>query len=87
MFGLTYWEPYTLVKDGSHEKEPFMFFYVCGGTLQGNYTTAFALSKQPHLTPTLHSRLAEVATSIGIEDSQFCTVDNTCFDQRGRRAQ
>merc|ERR1712072_526047 len=78
MFGLTYWEPYTIVKDGSQEDEPFIFFYVCGGTLQGNYTTAFAVGKQPHLTPTLHKRLADIAAGIGLHDSDFCTVNNTC---------
>jgi len=79
MFGLTYWEPYTVVKDGSLDDEPFVFFYVCGGTLQGNYTTAFALAKTPWLTPSLHTRLSGIATSIGLHDSDFCTVNNTCF--------
>lgn len=82
MFGLTYWEPYTIVKDGSLETEPFVFFYVCGGTLQGNYTTAFAIAKTPHLTPSLHTRLAGIAESIGLNDNDFCTVNNTCFDNK-----
>jgi len=79
MFGLSYWEPYTLVKDGSREAEPFLFFYVCGGTLQGNYTTAFALAKTPYLTPSLHTRLSGVVTSIGLQEKDFCIVNNSCF--------
>lgn len=83
MFGLTYWEPYTIVKDGSREKEPFVLFYVCGGTLQGNYTTAFAVGRSPTLTPTLHTRLAGIIEGIGMKDSDFCQVDNSCFAEGG----
>ena len=82
MFGLTYWEPYTIVKDASNESEPFVFFYVCGGTLQGNYTTAFALAKMPVPTTTLHARLASVAASVGLREADFCHVDNGCFGGR-----
>jgi len=79
MFGLTYWEPYTIVKDATNEREPFVFFYVCGGTLQGNYTTAFALARTPTPSASLHARLATVAASIGLHQADFCQNDNTCF--------
>ena len=47
MFGMDYMEPYMVVKDASAEKEPFIFLYVCGSTMQGNYTTAFVLARKP----------------------------------------
>ena len=78
MFGLTFWEPYTVVKTALDEEEPYLFFYVCGGTLQGNYTTAFALATKPVLKdPTSLRRQVE---KIGLKWTDFCTVDNKCFD-------
>lgn len=80
MFGLTYWEPYTLVHDGSKEAEPFLLFYVCGGTVQGNYTTAFALAAAPSTTPAAQTRIAGIVESkLQMQWSNWCTVDNSCF--------
>jgi hypothetical protein len=39
MLGLSYVENFTMVHDGRHETEPFMFMYGCGATKQGKYTT------------------------------------------------
>ena len=81
MFGLTFWEPYTVVVDGTAEAEPFVFFYVCGGTLQGNYTTAFALARTPTASPALRVKIRGAAEKAGLSWSDFCTVDNSCFKQ------
>ena len=79
MFGLNYVEPYLVVKDASKEKEPYLFFYVCGGTLQGNYTTAFVLARSPSLSSSVETEVANVARSMGMKWSDFCINNNTCF--------
>ena len=58
-----------------------MFLYVCGGTIQGNYTTAFVLARQPHITlPETKAAMSTIAASIGMHMPDFCTNNNTCFD-------
>ena len=82
MFGLTFWENYTIVSDKSQEKvDPYLLFYVCGGTMNGNYTTAFALAKTPYLGDVGRASLAKDVTSLGMNWTRdFCTVDNSCFE-------
>ena len=80
MSGLSFHEPYTVVASQTKEQgEPFVFFYVCGGTLQGNYTTAFVLARKPAVGAATQAQLAAVAKRIGLSWSDFCTVDNSCF--------
>ena len=78
MFGLTFREPYTVVAAALDEDEPYLFFYVCGGTLQGNYTTSFVLSTKPTLKH--NTSLRAHVERIGLKWKDFCTVDNKCFD-------
>lgn len=80
MFGLNYVEPYLVVKDASVSSEPFLFFYVCGSTMQGNYTTAFVLGKTPTLSAEAEKAASLVAESIGLKWSDFCVNNNTCFN-------
>jgi FtsP/CotA-like multicopper oxidase with cupredoxin domain len=81
MFGLTFWENYTVVSDKSQEDvDPYLLFYVCGGTMNGNYTTAFALAKTPYLGDVGRASLAKDVASMGMKwTPDFCTVDNSCF--------
>eukprot|EP00936_MAST-01D_sp_MAST-1D-sp1_P002894 g2894.t1 len=82
MSGLSFHEPYTVVAQQTEEAgelEPFIFFYVCGGTLQGNYTTAFVLGRSPTVGAATQQRLAAEAKRIGLSWDDFCTVDNRCF--------
>lgn len=81
MFGLTFWENYTIVSDKSQEKvDPYVLFYVCGGTMNGNYTTTFALAKTPYLGDVGRASLAKDVASLGMNWTRdFCTVNNTCF--------
>ena len=81
MFGLNYREPYLVVKDASREEEPYLFFYVCGRTMQGNYTTAFVLARKPTLSSSVENEIANVASSIGMNWRDFCTNNNTCFSR------
>jgi FtsP/CotA-like multicopper oxidase with cupredoxin domain len=77
MFGLTFEENYTVVTNGLREKEPYLFFYVCGQTLQGNYTTAFVLATKPTMINS--SSLRQNVERIGLKWKDFCVVNNTCF--------
>jgi hypothetical protein len=53
---------------------------VCGGTMNGNYTTAFALAKTPYLGDVGRASLARDVASLGMNWTRdFCTVNNTCF--------
>ena len=81
MFGLTFWENYTVVRDASREGvDPYVLFYVCGGTLDGNYTTTFALARTPTLGAAGRARLAADVRALGMNWTRdFCTVNNTCF--------
>lgn len=78
MFGIGYEENYTVVHDGSAEREPFMFLYACGATKQGQYVSGLVLAKQPTVSATLRARIARVATAAGFDDAEWCDVDNTC---------
>ena len=80
MFGMNYMEPYMVVKDARADKEPFIFMYVCGSTMQGNYTTAFVLAQKPTLGTEAETKVAQVAESIGLHYADFCTNNNTCFN-------
>ena len=83
MFGLTFWENYTVVRDASHEAvDPYVLFYVCGGTLNGNYTTAFAIAREPVLGSSGRMRLSKDVAAIGMNwTNDFCTVNNTCYSK------
>jgi len=79
MYGLSYLENFTIVHDGTSESEPFLFFYGCGSTIQGAYVTGFVMAKTPVASPTLKSRIAEVAHKSGFNDQDsWCEVDNSC---------
>eukprot|EP01065_Artemidia_motanka_P046194 TRINITY_DN6947_c0_g1_i1.p1 TRINITY_DN6947_c0_g1~~TRINITY_DN6947_c0_g1_i1.p1 ORF type:complete len:307 (+),score=104.60 TRINITY_DN6947_c0_g1_i1:75-923(+) len=80
MYSLTYWEPYTVVHDGSREKDPFVLFYVCGGTIQGNYTTAFAVASTPTVSAATSKRIQSIVEDkLGQDWADWCTVDNSCM--------
>ena len=79
MFGMDYMEPYMVVKDASAQQEPFLFLYVCGSTMQGNYTTAFVLAQKPTLSAAASNEVAKIAQSIGLDYNDFCVNNNTCF--------
>jgi hypothetical protein len=81
MYGLSYLENFTIVHDGTAEKEPFIFLYGCGSTKQGAYVTGFVMGKQPVMSPSLQKRVADVAAQNGFDDFEtpgaWCTVDNS----------
>eukprot|EP01062_Namystynia_karyoxenos_P038567 TRINITY_DN27_c0_g1_i2.p1 TRINITY_DN27_c0_g1~~TRINITY_DN27_c0_g1_i2.p1 ORF type:complete len:672 (+),score=268.69 TRINITY_DN27_c0_g1_i2:70-2085(+) len=82
MYGLSYQENFTVVHDGTAEKEPFAFFYGCGETKQGAYVTGFVIARTPTASPTLKARIADVATKNGFDPAQWCDVDNSCSAAR-----
>ena len=80
MFGLDFHEPYTVLDHEPEGDDAFVFFYVCGQTLQGNYTTALVLGRRPEgVGAATRARLATVAARNGLAWPDFCDVDNTCF--------
>jgi len=78
MFGIGYEEDYTVIHDGSKEREPFMFLYACGQTKQGLYVSGLVLAKQPKASKSLRARIDAVAKQAGFEPSDWCDVDNSC---------
>ena len=69
-----------MVYDGTAEHVPFVVYYVCGGTVLGNYTTAFALARAPVLSTSSEARLRSVVEGqLGMHWSDWCSVDNSCF--------
>jgi len=78
MYGLSYLENFTVVHDGSAEKEPFFVLYGCGSTKQGAYVTGFAFAKTPTASASLKTRLAEVISQNGFGSDTWCEVDNSC---------
>lgn len=82
MYGLSYLENFTIVHDGTQEREPFIFLYGCGSTKQGRYVTAFVMGKKPTASVTLERRTSQVAAQNGFDDYQtpgvWCVVDNSC---------
>eukprot|EP00929_Paragymnodinium_shiwhaense_P119436 TRINITY_DN91334_c0_g1_i1.p1 TRINITY_DN91334_c0_g1~~TRINITY_DN91334_c0_g1_i1.p1 ORF type:complete len:671 (+),score=117.63 TRINITY_DN91334_c0_g1_i1:61-2073(+) len=83
MYGLSYLENFTIVHDGTQEKEPFVFLYGCGSTKQGAYVTGFVMGKQPVASAALTKRIAEVAKKNGFDDpDSWCTVDNSCVHSK-----
>lgn len=88
MYGLSYLENFTIVHDGTQEKEPFFFLYGCGSTIQGGYVTGFVMAKMPHATPTLSERIAQIAKQNGFDENDaWCEVDNTCGPVDGPSSQ
>lgn len=81
MFGIGYQERYTVVHDGSREAEPFIFFYACGKTKQGEYVSGLVLAKTPTVSASLKARIAKVAQEHGFDDGEWCDVDNSCAAQ------
>lgn len=84
MYGLTYYENYTVVHDGTQEVEPFVLFYVCGKTMQGAYPAGLAFGKMPTASMSLKARIADVLAQNGFRDEDWCDVDNSCSDDAER---
>ena len=78
MLGLRYLENFTILHDGRHEEEPFLFMYGCGATKQGRYTTAFALGRAKVASAALDAKISAVAAANGFKASEWCVVNNTC---------
>lgn len=81
MYGLTYYENYTVVHDGTQEAEPFVLFYVCGETMQGTYPAGLAFGKDLTASTALKARIADVLVQNGFRDEDWCDVDNTCAEE------
>jgi NAD(P)-dependent dehydrogenase (short-subunit alcohol dehydrogenase family) len=82
MLGLGYVENFTVVHDGRHEQEPYLFLYGCGATKQGAYTTGFAIAQTPTASDALAAKILAVAAKAGFNTSDFCVVDNSCVADR-----
>jgi hypothetical protein len=78
MLGLRYVENFTILHDGRHEAEPFLFMYGCGATKQGAYTTGFAIAQAKTASAALDAKIRSIATANGFGADEWCVVNNTC---------
>jgi len=82
-FGLTFWENYYIVGQGSD----WQFVRYVGHTLQGGYKGAFVLSKSGALSEQSMAQVRVVAAEQGINLNDFCKVKNQACATRSSTPQ
>jgi len=78
MFGLGYSENWTVMHDGSKFSEPFIVFYACGVTKQGEYVSGLIIAKTPSISTALQRKIADILSTNGFDPSDWCDIDNSC---------
>lgn len=79
MFGLTFWENWSVIGEGGEGDGEWKFIYYNGHTLQGNYEGAFVYSRSTSLSPTVLPDVYKVARANKLDPTKFCKIRNTCF--------
>lgn len=77
MFGLTFWENWSVIGENAKGESPFKFIYYNGRTRQNTYEGAFVYSRTAELSPDAMASVYRIAKDAGMEPAQFCQIRNS----------
>uniref|UniRef100_A0A7S3K1U5 VDE lipocalin domain-containing protein n=1 Tax=Aureoumbra lagunensis TaxID=44058 RepID=A0A7S3K1U5_9STRA len=79
LFGLTFWENWSvLAQNAPEETEEWKFVYYSGKTTQNTYTGAFVYARTPDLKPVTLDHIYTAVRNAGFEPETFCSINNDC---------
>lgn len=78
MFGLTFWENWSVIGQNAKDEPEFKFVHYSGRTSQNTYEGAFVYAREPTLPPAAKASVYAIARNAGMEPSTFCAVRNDC---------
>eukprot|EP00630_Chrysocystis_fragilis_P004438 CAMPEP_0197394658 /NCGR_PEP_ID=MMETSP1165-20131217/5708_1 /TAXON_ID=284809 /ORGANISM="Chrysocystis fragilis, Strain CCMP3189" /LENGTH=440 /DNA_ID=CAMNT_0042920383 /DNA_START=29 /DNA_END=1351 /DNA_ORIENTATION=+ len=77
MFGLTFWENWSVLgQNRPGDPDEWKFVYYTGKTTQNTYEGAFVYSRSPELAETARKDVYALATRAGIDPNSFCLIRN-----------
>jgi lipocalin len=76
MFGLTFWENWSVIGENTKDEPEFKFVHYSGRTSQNTYEGAFVYAREPSLPAGAKKHVYEIAKSAGWTPSEFCAVRN-----------
>ena len=76
MFGLTFWENWSVIGQNSKDEPEFKFVHYSGKTSQNTYEGAFVYAREPALPPGAKAHVYQLAKQAGWAPSEFCAVRN-----------
>lgn len=84
MFGLTFWENWSVLGESAADEPEFKFVHYSGRTSQNTYEGAFVYAREPELPEGAKKHVYSIARAAGMEPKTFCAVRNdaaTCAAQ------
>lgn len=78
MFGLTFWENWSVLGQNPPNEPDWTFVYYTGKTTQNTYEGAFVYARQPQLPPAARDSVFALARKAGLDPTTFCAVRNDC---------
>ncbi|KAH8097806.1 VDE lipocalin domain-containing protein [Aureococcus anophagefferens] len=87
MFGLTFWENWSVIGENAKDEPEFKFIHYSGKTSQNTYEGAFVYAREPTLPPAAKKSVYRIAKEAGMVPANFCAVRNdlaTCGATRPR---
>ncbi|KAJ1446659.1 hypothetical protein M885DRAFT_545620 [Pelagophyceae sp. CCMP2097] len=78
MFGLTFWENWSILGENAKGEAPFKFVYYTGRTTQNTYDGAFVYAREPQLPVAAKPAVYAIARRAGLQPEKFCLVKNDC---------
>ena len=76
MFGLTFWENWSVIGENSKDEPEFKFVHYSGKTSQNTYEGAFVYAREPSLPAGAKQHVYALAKQAGWSPSEFCAVRN-----------
>ena len=78
MFGLTFWENWSVLGENAKDEPQFKFVYYTGRTTQNTYDGAFVYAREPALPAAAKDHVYALARDAGMDPAKFCAVRNDC---------
>jgi hypothetical protein len=76
MFGLTFWENWSVIGENAKDEPEFKFIHYSGKTSQNTYEGAFVYAREPTLPPAAKKSVYRIAKEAGMVPANFCAVRN-----------
>jgi len=76
MFGLTFWENWSVIGQNRPGEPEFKFVHYSGRTSQNTYEGAFVYAREPRLPPAAKASVYAIARAADMRPADFCAVRN-----------
>ncbi|KAJ8604108.1 hypothetical protein CTAYLR_001774 [Chrysophaeum taylorii] len=78
LFGLTFWENWSVLGENKPGQPEWKFVYYTGKTTQNTYEGAFVYSRQRDLPRASREAVFDLARKAGLDPASFCVIKNDC---------